>query len=203
MMLPLLLFLSVLAYLPNLASFAHASPSNLTSRQTTSCECGYIITNRNNAYFRFRHVVDFSTLNSVDEVRKLGWVVADGWQAGGVNDLTGQAPIGDLRNVYVVKGEGLALKVPRRSCYTVIPFRADLFFPGSPGQDKTRTRNNSPHPKSNSPTPPSEESSPSQRNSHPFPEPAWVSSPLMLMPDWTNRWVGTMSMILRCWALRC
>lgn len=39
--------------------------------------------------------------------------MADGWQAGAVNDLTGQVPMGSAANVAIVPLEGLALKVPR------------------------------------------------------------------------------------------
>jgi hypothetical protein len=52
----------------NLGSFVVAIPHNLTERQTSSC-CGYIVTNRNNAYFRYRHVIDFASLNSVADVQ--------------------------------------------------------------------------------------------------------------------------------------
>lgn len=104
---------SALALLVNLSLLAVAIPQNLTERQT-SC-CGYTITNRGNVYFRFKHVVDLSTLNSIEELEDRGWIVADGWQSGGVNGITKQVPIGRRENVGIAKGEGLTLMVPRKS----------------------------------------------------------------------------------------
>jgi hypothetical protein len=96
-----------------IAPLALASPHNLTTRQT-SCPCGYLVTQAGTtSYFRFRHEISFDKLTSVQQIRDLGWIVADGWQAGAVNDLTGQVPIGSAANVAIVAGEGLALKVPR------------------------------------------------------------------------------------------
>lgn len=57
--------------------------------------------------------MDLSTLNSVEEFQDLGWIIADGWQSGGVNSITKQVPIGRRENVGIAKGEGLTLKVPR------------------------------------------------------------------------------------------
>jgi hypothetical protein len=96
-----------------IAPIALASPHNLTARQT-SCPCGYLVTHAGTtSYFRFRHIINFDQLTTVQQIRDQGWVVADGWQAGAVNDLTGQVPIGSAANVGIVKGEGVALKVPR------------------------------------------------------------------------------------------
>jgi hypothetical protein len=96
----------------NVALLVVAIPHNLTERQN-SC-CGYIITNRGNAYYRFKHVIDFAALDDVEEIEERGWIIADGWQSGGENPITGQVPIGRRENVAIRKGEGLAMKVPRK-----------------------------------------------------------------------------------------
>ncbi|KAJ9105027.1 hypothetical protein QFC19_003658 [Naganishia cerealis] len=74
--------------------------------------CGYVVTNRNDGYFRYKHTIDFSALTSMDKVYQAGWEISDGWQAGGTNFITGQVPWADDRNVELIKGEGLRLKVP-------------------------------------------------------------------------------------------
>lgn len=111
-MISLIRIICALAYLSYLGSCVVALAHNLTQRQTPSC-CGYIVTNRNNAYFRYRQVIDFASLNSVADAQRQGWIVADGWQVGGRNPYTGQVPIGHPANLQIVKGEGLAMKVPR------------------------------------------------------------------------------------------
>lgn len=116
----------------DLALSVAAIPHNLTERQT-SC-CGYIITNRGNAYYRFKHVINFARLDTVEHVEDRGWVVADGWQAGGENPITGQVPIGRRENVVIQKGEGLALKVPRESVFPAEVYRTPLRL--CAGQDK-------------------------------------------------------------------
>ncbi|GHJ89021.1 hypothetical protein NliqN6_5423 [Naganishia liquefaciens] len=127
-MLFLLPLLFGVVYLSDLGSFVVAIPHNLTERQTSSC-CGYIVTNRNNAYFRYRHVIDFASLNSVADVQKQGWIIADGWQTGGENPYTGQVPIGDPANLKIVKGEGLAMKVPRQDKNAQRLTAAEIQFP--------------------------------------------------------------------------
>ncbi|KAJ9093056.1 hypothetical protein QFC21_006549 [Naganishia friedmannii] len=87
---------------------------SVASSQTPASEencCGYIITDRNNAYFRHKSDVDFSSMTSIAEVTAAGWEVSDGWQAGGASDK-GQSPIAHKQNVQIVKGKGLAMTVP-------------------------------------------------------------------------------------------
>ncbi|KAJ9110939.1 hypothetical protein QFC20_002705 [Naganishia adeliensis] len=118
---------SALALLVNLSLLAVAIPQNLTERQS-SC-CGYTITNRGNVYFRFKHVVDLSTLNSIEELEDRGWIIADGWQSGGVNGITKQVPIGRRENVGIAKGEGLTLMVPRQDKNSPTLSVAEIQFP--------------------------------------------------------------------------
>lgn len=58
----------------------------------------------------------------MDQVYQAGWEVSHGWQAGGENTLTGQKPIADERNVELIRGQGLRLKIPRTRA-TVYPSR--------------------------------------------------------------------------------
>ncbi|KAJ9105031.1 hypothetical protein QFC19_003662 [Naganishia cerealis] len=74
--------------------------------------CGYVVTNRNDGYFRYKHAIDFSALTSLNEVYQAGWEIGDGWQAVPTNDVTGQVPWAAESNVELIKGEGLRLKVP-------------------------------------------------------------------------------------------
>jgi hypothetical protein len=74
--------------------------------------CAYVVTNRNNGYFRYKHEIDFSTLTSMDKVYQAGWEISDGWQAGGTNFETGQVPWANEDNVELIRGEGLRLMVP-------------------------------------------------------------------------------------------
>ncbi|KAJ9112082.1 hypothetical protein QFC22_006381 [Naganishia vaughanmartiniae] len=83
---------------------------SVTLEQTEDSCCGYIITNRNNAYFSYEYVVDFSKLDGLEALT--GWNVSDGVRAGGQNLFTLQVPMASAGNVAIVKGEGLALKVP-------------------------------------------------------------------------------------------
>lgn len=87
-----------------------ASAVRVSQGQTEGSCCGYIITNRNNAYFGHEYVVDFSKLEEREALT--GWNVSDGIQAGGQNPFTKQMPMASSENVAIVKGEGLALKVP-------------------------------------------------------------------------------------------
>lgn len=75
--------------------------------------CGYTITNRDNAYFRYRVVTDFTSASLAD-IAAAGWKVSHGWQAGAFNAKTGQSPIADRNNVKMVPGEGMAMIVPRK-----------------------------------------------------------------------------------------
>lgn len=121
----LIRIICALAYFSYIVSCVVALSHNLNERQTPPC-CGYIVTNRNNAYFRYRHVIDFASLNSVADAQRQGWIVADGWQVGGRNPRTGQVPIGHPANLQIVKGEGLAMKVPRKlfpSSLALVVFR--------------------------------------------------------------------------------
>jgi hypothetical protein len=76
--------------------------------------CGYTITNRDNAYFRYRLVTDFESA-SIADITAQGWMITDGDKAGATNGATGQLPIGSKNNVKIVKGEGLAMIVPGKS----------------------------------------------------------------------------------------
>lgn len=92
------------------------APSTLQSQAVASPEscCGYEITNRGNAYFRYQHIVDFSAMASVADIGAHGWKVSDGWQAGAFNPTTKQSPIASRNNVRIVPGEGMAMLVPRK-----------------------------------------------------------------------------------------
>ncbi|KAJ9093055.1 hypothetical protein QFC21_006548 [Naganishia friedmannii] len=92
-----------------------AASVNITARADTTNCCGYVVTNRNNAYFRYRSIFDFSAMSSINEALAAGWVVADGWQCGGANPYTGQVPMGSAKNVVITKGKGLVLTVPSQS----------------------------------------------------------------------------------------
>lgn len=74
--------------------------------------CGYYVENRD-GFFRNRHEINFDQLASMDAVFTAGWEVSHGWQAGGINELTGQIPMADEKNVDLVRGQGLRLRVPR------------------------------------------------------------------------------------------
>lgn len=90
-----------------------------TSASDDDC-CGFVVTDRNNAYFRHRSIVDFSSMTSIAEINAAGWSVSDGWQAGGESDK-GQSPIANKQNVKIVKGKGLSMTVPGKQdhrCYT-------------------------------------------------------------------------------------
>lgn len=75
--------------------------------------CGYYVENRD-GFFRFKDEIDFSTLTSLDKVYEAGWEISHGWQAGGKNEITGQIPMADEKNVELIRGSGLRLKVPRK-----------------------------------------------------------------------------------------
>lgn len=90
--------------------------------------CGYIITDRNNAYFRHRSDVDFSSMSSIAEATAAGWTVSHGWQAGGGSDtVPPQSPMADRKNVQIVKGKGLTMTVPGKQKR----FIPTLYFCGS------------------------------------------------------------------------
>lgn len=91
-----------------------AASINITTRADATNCCGYVVTNRNNAYFRYRSIFDFSVMSSFNEAQNAGWFAADGWQSGGANPYTGQAPIGSTKNVVITKGKGLVLTVPSK-----------------------------------------------------------------------------------------
>jgi hypothetical protein len=88
--------------------------STLSTQKITSQEscCGYTITNRGNAYFRYQHIIDFSAMTSADEIVGKGWEISNGGQGGALNEKTGQSPIASKNNVQIIPGEGIALKVP-------------------------------------------------------------------------------------------
>jgi hypothetical protein len=88
--------------------------TTLSTQKITSQEscCGYTITNRGNAYFRYQHMIDFSTMASADEIVGKGWEISNGGQGGALNEKTGQSPIASKNNVQIIPGEGIALKVP-------------------------------------------------------------------------------------------
>ncbi|KAJ9112086.1 hypothetical protein QFC22_006385 [Naganishia vaughanmartiniae] len=92
-----------------------AASVNVSARADTTNCCGYVVTNRNNAYFRYRSIFDFAAMSSIDEALNAGWFAADGWQCGGANPYTGQVPIGSAKNVVITKGKGLVLTVPGQS----------------------------------------------------------------------------------------
>ncbi|KAJ9112085.1 hypothetical protein QFC22_006384 [Naganishia vaughanmartiniae] len=78
--------------------------------------CGYIVTDRDNAYFRYRSILDFSSMSSLAEVEAAGWSVSHGWRAGGDSDSDPpQTPMADRKNVQIVKGKGLTLTVPAQA----------------------------------------------------------------------------------------
>lgn len=81
--------------------------------------CGYTITNRDNAWFRYRVVTDFASA-SLAEITAQGWKVSHGWQAGAFNAKTGQSPIADRNNVKMIPSEGMAMTVPRKSVHLFI-----------------------------------------------------------------------------------
>jgi hypothetical protein len=74
--------------------------------------CGYIVSNRNGAYWRYKHEIDFSALSSIDSVFTSGWEVSNGWQVGGANPSNGRRAMADEDNVQLIRGEGLRMKVP-------------------------------------------------------------------------------------------
>ncbi|KAJ9118467.1 hypothetical protein QFC24_006115 [Naganishia onofrii] len=91
--------------------------------------CAYVVTNRNNGYFRYKHEIDFSTLTSMDKVYQAGWEISDGWQAGGTNFETGQVPWANEDNVELIRGEGLRLKVPKQNAKATKLSVAEVMFP--------------------------------------------------------------------------
>lgn len=115
--------------------------------------CGYYVENRD-GFFRFKHEIDFSTLTSIDKVYEAGWEVSHGWQAGGKNEITGQIPMADEKNVELIKGQGLRLKVPRTfACIAYITSSAGAYCvtpsfrrPGQERENHLRRRNFVPRP---------------------------------------------------------
>jgi hypothetical protein len=91
------------------------TPSSLQVQDLSAQDCcGYTITNRDNAYFRYRLVTDFSS-SSLAEITGQGWEITDGGKAGATNSVTGQEPIGSKKNIKLVPGEGMAMIVPGMS----------------------------------------------------------------------------------------
>jgi hypothetical protein len=107
-------FYPIVAVALSICTLPHvqAASVNITARADVTNCCGYVVTNRNNAYFRYRSIFDFSAMSSINEALNAGWVVADGWQSGGANPYTGQVPIGSAKNVVITKGKGMVLTVP-------------------------------------------------------------------------------------------
>lgn len=93
--------------------------------------CGYTITNRDNAYFRYRLVSDFSSA-SLAEITSQGWQITDGDKAGATNGATGQEPIGSKNNVKLIPGEGMSMTVPGMSLLLSCIEDFSLYFPCSP-----------------------------------------------------------------------
>ncbi|KAI5449255.1 hypothetical protein NCC49_005171 [Naganishia albida] len=90
--------------------------------------CGYYVENRD-GFFRNRHEINFDQLASMDAVFTAGWEVSHGWQAGGINELTGQIPMADEKNVDLVRGQGLRLRVPRQDKNAKTISVAEITFP--------------------------------------------------------------------------
>ncbi|KAJ9118561.1 hypothetical protein QFC22_003781 [Naganishia vaughanmartiniae] len=86
-------------------------------RDNTTC-CGYWLANRA-ARFRYQHIIDFSTLTSLDQVTTAGWGISHGWQIAGANPSTGQVAMANENNVKLVRGVGLTLTVPGRGYFEV------------------------------------------------------------------------------------
>lgn len=74
--------------------------------------CGYIVSNRNSAYYRYKHEIDFSALSSMDSVYTAGWEISHGWEVGAANPSTGRVAVANEDNAQLIKGEGLRMKVP-------------------------------------------------------------------------------------------
>ncbi|OCF31351.1 hypothetical protein I316_06956 [Kwoniella heveanensis BCC8398] len=69
-----------------------------------SCECGYILSQYDNAYFPSAIVVDFSTVTDVSQLAAMGLIVVDGWRVGSVNDADGTYCTGSASNIRLAGG---------------------------------------------------------------------------------------------------
>ncbi|WVF65705.1 hypothetical protein IAT40_000436 [Kwoniella sp. CBS 6097] len=76
-----------------------------------SCQCGYILSQYNNAYFPSAIVVDFSSMTDISQLAALGLVVVDGWRVGSTNDADGTYCTGSASNVQLAAG-ALQFTVP-------------------------------------------------------------------------------------------
>ncbi|WVQ93351.1 hypothetical protein IAU59_000419 [Kwoniella sp. CBS 9459] len=69
-----------------------------------SCQCGYILSQYNNAYFPSAIVVDFSTVTDIAQLAAMGLVVADGWRIGSTNDADGTYCTSSASNMRLAGG---------------------------------------------------------------------------------------------------
>ncbi|KAJ9101047.1 hypothetical protein QFC21_003265 [Naganishia friedmannii] len=101
----------------------------VVKRSNTTC-CGYNLVNRGNTRFRYEHVIDFSSLKSIEDVTRAGWEISDGWQICSANGKTGQVGWASETTVRLVRGEGLTLTVPGGQSPTAKHFLgAEIVFP--------------------------------------------------------------------------
>lgn len=80
------------------APTSSAIPDVLPAPAPADCQCGYVLSAYNNAYFPLSHSTSFSSLSGAvtqAQMAELGWEVAVGYQAGARND-DGTTPIGSL-----------------------------------------------------------------------------------------------------------
>jgi hypothetical protein len=98
------------------AVLATALLLSASSALGTSCDCGYTLTQYNNAYFRHLINADFATTSlsgtatGPDWLSQYGLGIADGWQSGS-RAKDGTSPVASYKNVRVQDG-ALQLLVP-------------------------------------------------------------------------------------------